>query len=73
MEMQLISLSPHLIWKSRLFKIENEYQEIQKLIAELISVLKGPEKVLQIITKELKELKEKYADKRRYAKCCNNG
>jgi len=46
-------------------KIENEYKEIKKLIDRLISILKNPEKVLNIIVNEIKELKEKFGDKRR--------
>lgn len=46
-------------------KIEKEYADIMKLIDELTSILKDPQKVLDIITKELAELKEKYGDARR--------
>lgn len=46
-------------------KIENELKEIQKLIAELLSILKSPKKVLTIIKKELAEISEKYGDDRR--------
>jgi len=45
-------------------KIENEYKEIMKTIDKLISILKNPQKVLDIIKKEVGELKEKYGDKR---------
>ena len=46
-------------------KIENEYKEIKKLIDELTLILKNPEMVLKIITKELGELKEKFGDERK--------
>jgi len=46
-------------------KIEKEYQEIKKLIDELTMILKDPQKVLSIITKEVSELKEKYGDTRK--------
>jgi len=46
-------------------KIEKEYEEVKKLIDRLISILQNPEKVLKIITDELLEIKEKFADKRR--------
>lgn len=46
-------------------KIEKEYKDIKKLIDELTSILKDPQKVLQVIKKELNELKEKHGDARR--------
>jgi DNA gyrase subunit A len=46
-------------------KIEKEYEELKKLIDRLVAILKGPKKVLKIITDELSGLKEKMADKRR--------
>ena len=46
-------------------KIEKEYEEIKKLIDSLTSILKDPQKVLDIIVGEVKELKEKYGDGRR--------
>ena len=46
-------------------KIEKEYAEIEKLITELIAILRDPQKVLDIIVKELGELREKYGDARR--------
>jgi DNA gyrase subunit A len=46
-------------------KIEKEYEEIKKLIDELTAILKDPKRVLDIIVKELTELKEKYGDGRR--------
>ena len=46
-------------------KIENELQELLKLIEELNSILASDAKVLEIIKNELLEIKEKYADERR--------
>jgi len=46
-------------------KIEKEYEEIKKLIDQLTAILKDPQKVLDIIVKELTELKEKYGDTRK--------
>ncbi len=46
-------------------KIESEYQELQKLIAELKAILADEEKILDIIRQELTEIKERYNDKRR--------
>lgn len=46
-------------------KIEDEYQELQKLIAELKSILENEEKLVQIIRDELTEIKEKYSNPRR--------
>ena len=46
-------------------KIESEYQELQKLIAELKAILADEEKVLDIIRHELAEIKERFNDKRR--------
>ena len=46
-------------------KIEKEYQEMKKLIDSLTLILKNPEKVLEIIVKEITELKAKYGDPRR--------
>ena len=46
-------------------KIEKEYEDIMKLIDALTAILKDPQKVLDIIIKEIGELKEKYGDERR--------
>ncbi|HDD46260.1 MAG TPA: DNA gyrase subunit A [Candidatus Aenigmarchaeota archaeon] len=46
-------------------KIKNEYEELQKLIAELRAVLASEEKILGIIKEELKEIKKRYGDERR--------
>ncbi|MGD0577008.1 MAG: DNA gyrase subunit A, partial [Candidatus Staskawiczbacteria bacterium] len=46
-------------------KIEDELEEILKLIKELTLILKSPEKLKAIIKKEFLEMKEKFGDKRR--------
>ncbi|WP_163527928.1 DNA gyrase subunit A [Halobacillus ihumii] len=46
-------------------KIEEEYQELIKLITELRAILADEEKVLEIIREELVELKERFNDGRR--------
>jgi DNA gyrase subunit A len=45
--------------------IKKEHQDLLKLIAELKSILDYPQKILDIIKKELLELKERYSDERR--------
>ncbi|MDC3417737.1 DNA gyrase subunit A [Aquibacillus salsiterrae] len=46
-------------------KIEEEYKELVKLIAELKAILADEEKVLEIIRDELTEIKERFNDERR--------
>ncbi len=46
-------------------KIENEYQALVALIAELNEILADEEKVLEIIREELTEIKERFNDERR--------
>ncbi|MDQ3955049.1 MAG: DNA gyrase subunit A [Actinomycetota bacterium] len=46
-------------------KIREEYEELQKTIKELRSILKNPAKVNQIIAEELTEIRRKYGDERR--------
>ncbi|MFX3622538.1 MAG: DNA gyrase subunit A [Ectobacillus sp.] len=46
-------------------KIEEEYQELLTLIAELKAILADEEKVLEIIREELLEIKERFNDTRR--------
>ncbi len=46
-------------------KIEKEYEEIKKLIDQLVAILRDPQKVLDIILREIAELKEKFGDNRR--------
>lgn len=46
-------------------KIENEYQELLKKIAELKAILADEQLVLNIISEELQEIKDRYLDERR--------
>lgn len=46
-------------------KIEAEYQELQRLIAELKAILADELKVIQIIREELNEIKDRFSDIRR--------
>lgn len=46
-------------------KIRQEHSDLLKLIEELESILSNPQKILDIIKKELIELKERYSDARR--------
>ena len=46
-------------------KIESEYKELQKTIAELRAILADEQKIRGVVRDELKEIKAKYADERR--------
>ncbi|OIJ16988.1 DNA gyrase subunit A [Anaerobacillus alkalilacustris] len=46
-------------------KIENEYAELVKRIAELKAILADEEKVLEIIREELNEIKDRFNDERK--------
>jgi len=46
-------------------KLKKEYESLLKLIEELKSILASEQKILNIIKKEVTELKEEYSDKRR--------
>lgn len=46
-------------------KIENEYNELLRMIAEYRDILANEYRVLQIISEELNELKERFGDERR--------
>ena len=46
-------------------KIEDEYNELQALMAELKKILGSEAKILEVISAELIEIKEKFGDKRR--------
>ena len=45
--------------------VENELEEKQKFIKETKDLLASPKKILDVISSELKEIREKYADERR--------
>ncbi|MHC1585820.1 MAG: DNA gyrase subunit A [Candidatus Syntropharchaeia archaeon] len=46
-------------------KIEEEYSDLRKKIARFKEILADERKILEIIKEELKEIKEKYGDRRR--------
>jgi len=46
-------------------KIVNEFQQILETIKALIEILSNPERLLEVIREELKEIRDNYADKRR--------
>lgn len=46
-------------------KIEQEYKDLQKLIKELEQLLRSPQKMRDLVEKELLEMREKYDDRRR--------
>ena len=48
-------------------KIENEYQELLKFIADLEDILARPERVIEIIKTELNDVRTKFGDARRTA------
>ncbi|MDK8090595.1 DNA gyrase subunit A [Streptococcus intermedius] len=46
-------------------KIQSEYDDLMKLIADLMDILAKPERVATIIKEELEEIKRKFSDERR--------
>ena len=46
-------------------KIVNDYGELLDKIIELLNILQDPERLLQVIREELKEIREQYGDSRR--------
>jgi DNA gyrase subunit A len=46
-------------------KIEDEYEELIQLIAQLEDLLANPRKILEVIKEELAELRKKYGEERR--------
>ena len=46
-------------------KVEDELKEVQTLISYLKDLLASPKKIVQVVRKELEDLKEKYGDERR--------
>ena len=60
LEMKLAALA-----KLERQKIEDELKEILAKIKELAAIFKSPEKIKDVVKKELRELKEKYGDERK--------
>jgi DNA gyrase subunit A len=46
-------------------KIEDELKELKAKIKELTAILKSPQRIKEVIKKELKEIKEKFGDERK--------
>lgn len=46
-------------------KIVNEFKEILEIIIDLLDILSNPDRLLQVIRDELKEIRENYGDARR--------
>ncbi|MBK1630741.1 DNA gyrase subunit A [Thiohalocapsa halophila] len=46
-------------------KIIKEYEEILDKIADLLAILRNPDRLMQVIREELEAIKEQYADERR--------
>ena len=50
-----------------ILSLRNEYAELQKLISRLQGILKSEKKLMEVIKKELLEIRERYTDPRRTA------
>ncbi len=61
----ILDMRLHQLTKLETGQIEEEHKALMKLIKELREILADPRKILKIISDELKELKEKYGDKRK--------
>lgn len=46
-------------------KIEDELKEMQKRIKEFMAILKSPQRIKEVVKKELKEVKEAFGDERK--------
>ncbi|MBU2574154.1 MAG: DNA gyrase subunit A [Elusimicrobia bacterium] len=60
----ILDMRLHQLTRLEAGAIEEEHKALMKLISELKAILADPKKVLRIIVDELKELREKYGDKR---------
>ena len=61
----ILDMRLHQLTRLEAGAIEEEHKALMKLIGELRAILADPQKVLKIMVAELKELKEKYGDKRK--------
>ena len=50
-------------------KIEDELKEMKARIKEYMAILKSPQKIKEVVKKELKEIKEKFGDERKTKVC----
>jgi DNA gyrase subunit A len=60
----ILDMRLHQLTRLETGAIEEEHRGLMKLIGELKAILADPKRVLKIIIDELKEMKEKYGDKR---------
>jgi len=60
----ILDMRLHQLTKLETGAIEEEHKALMKLVAELRAILADPKRVLKIIVDELREMKEKYGDKR---------
>ena len=61
----ILDMRLHQLTRLEVGAIEEEHKALMKLVGELRAILADPKRVLKIIIEELKELKEKYGDKRK--------
>ena len=61
----ILDMRLHQLTQLSALAIENERKDLLKLIADLQSILASPQKILDIIVEELRELKKDYDDPRR--------
>jgi len=61
----ILDMRLHQLTRLEVGQIEEEHKSLMKLIEELKAILADPKKILKIIIDELKQLKEKYGDKRK--------
>ena len=61
----ILDMRLHQLTRLEVGAIEEEHKGLMKLIGELRAILADPKRILKIIVDELKEIKEKYGDKRR--------
>jgi DNA gyrase subunit A len=62
---QILEMRLHRLTGLEQEKLTEEYRQLLDTIAELISILESPEKLLQVIRDELQALRAEYADPRR--------
>jgi len=61
----ILDMRLHRLAKLEVDKIKKELKELKELIADLKSILASPKRVLDIIKKELTEIRDKYGNERR--------